>query len=212
MSLLMQWRTDFLTRSKWFFLCFGMRLYDIIVNQSLFKPPSPHTHHTLNSDGFGCCPFEGSGSVVCWWFIVYCCSPCFVGCFAWSLYLVSFLVMQSRELVLHINCLLMSCDLAFSPTRSGFLLFLPMWDIHIITLVTWSDGSDHVEWLRQERSDHTRRCRVWSGRSWRSHETILGKPRDANRWSSERIVLSQPHTHDGFLLSVFLPHGPVGQS
>ena len=23
-------------------------------------------------------------------------------------------------------------------------------DIPIITLVTWSDGSDHVEWLRQE--------------------------------------------------------------
>ena len=29
--------------------------------------------------------------------------------------------------------------------------------IHIITLVTWSDGSDHVEWVRQERPDHTRR-------------------------------------------------------
>ena len=43
--------------------------------------------------------------------------------------------------------------------------------IHIITLVTWSDGSDHVEWLRQERPDHMRRSRVWSGRSWRSHET-----------------------------------------
>ena len=22
--------------------------------------------------------------------------------------------------------------------------------IHIITLVTWSDGTDHVDWLRQE--------------------------------------------------------------
>ena len=44
-------------------------------------------------------------------------------------------------------------------------------DIHIITLVSWSDGSGHVEWLRQERPDHTRRSRVWSGRSWRSHET-----------------------------------------
>ena len=43
--------------------------------------------------------------------------------------------------------------------------------IHIITLVTWSDGSDHVEWVRQERPDHTRRSRVWSGRSWRTHET-----------------------------------------
>ena len=29
----------------------------------------------------------------------------------------------------------------------------------------------------------------------------LGKPRDANRWSSERIFLSHPHTHDRFLLS-----------
>ena len=43
--------------------------------------------------------------------------------------------------------------------------------IHIITLVTWSDGSDHVEWVRQERPDHTRRSRVWSGRSWRTLET-----------------------------------------
>ena len=29
----------------------------------------------------------------------------------------------------------------------------------------------------------------------------LGKPRDAKRWSSERIFLSYPHTPDGFLYS-----------
>ena len=42
--------------------------------------------------------------------------------------------------------------------------------IHI-TLVTWSDGLDHVKWVHQEHPDHTRRSRVWSGRSWHTHET-----------------------------------------
>ena len=38
--------------------------------------------------------------------------------------------------------------------------------INIITLVTWSDGSNHVKWLPQ---DHTRQSQVWSSSSWRSH-------------------------------------------
>ena len=32
--------------------------------------------------------------------------------------------------------------------------------------------------------------------------SLLGKLRDANRWSSGRIFLSQPHTHDRFLYSI----------
>ena len=31
------------------------------------------------------------------------------------------------------------------------------------------------------------------------HLSSLGKPRDAKRWSSGRIFLSDPHTHDDFL-------------
>ena len=36
-------------------------------------------------------------------------------------------------------------------------------------LVTWSDGSDHVEWLRQERSDHTRPISSWPSRAWKKN-------------------------------------------
>ena len=33
------------------------------------------------------------------------------------------------------------------------------------------------------------------------HLSSLGKPRESNQWSSGRIFLSHPHTHDGYLYS-----------
>ena len=50
--------------------------------------------------------------------------------------------------------------------------------IHIITLVTWPDGSDHVEWLRQEYRITRDEVECDSSRVIRS---FLAQPRDVIR-------------------------------
>ena len=59
----------------------------------------------------------------------------------------------------------------FIAKTEEFVVFMYVYNKNIITFVTWSDGSDHVEWLRQELLDQTRLRLVWSVHSWRSHST-----------------------------------------
>ena len=41
------------------------------------------------------------------------------------------------------------------------VVFCFVYNKNIITLVSWSDGSDHVSWLRQEQPDHTWLRLMW---------------------------------------------------
>ena len=44
----------------------------------------------------------------------------------------------------------------FIAKTEEFVVFMYVYNKNIITLVTLSDGSDHVSWLRQELLEHTR--------------------------------------------------------
>ena len=56
-----------------------------------------------------------------------------------------------------------------------------------------------IKWWARKRFHYL--CEVGIEKSVRRDHRLpsLGKPRDANRWSSGQIFLSHPHTHDGFL-------------
>ena len=109
----------------------------------------------------------------------------------------------------------------FSHTRSGFPLFLPIWEISI----------SHTRTSPREKRTSSRRphiipwrhCNVkmsansgFSGSLFygfqykmryiqcatRDHRlSSLGKPRDANRWSPRQIFLSHPYTHHSYNLT-----------
>ena len=59
-----------------------------------------------------------------------------------------------------------------------------------------------IKWWARKRIHYS--CEVGIEKSVpRDHRlSSLGKPRDANRWSSGRIFLSHPHTHDRFLYTM----------
>ena len=62
--------------------------------------------------------------------------------------------------------------LGFIAKIEDFFLFLCRYIIkNIITLIPWSDDSDHVSWLCKELLDHTWLRLMWYDRSWRSHST-----------------------------------------
>ena len=58
-----------------------------------------------------------------------------------------------------------------------------------------------IKWWARKRNHYSSEDEIEKSVPRDHRMSSLGKPRDANRWSSGRIFLSHPHTHDRFLYS-----------